>query len=198
MLILVPEEEALNPFNIHMTSTTRSIAMGIVLLLVGMVAIAVPFIAGIAASVVFGWLLLIAAIAHLVYAWSERRARAILWQVLIGIAYLAASLYMLLLPVAGVVTLTLVVAFYILAEGAFAVVLFFRLRRLRGAGWFLANGIISLLLGGMILIYWPLSSLWAVGTLMGISLLLGGIARITLPMSLPQIHGETGARGSLA
>jgi uncharacterized membrane protein HdeD (DUF308 family) len=188
----------LNPFHIHMPSTTRSIAIGVVLLLAGMVAIAVPFIAGIAASVVFGWLLLIAAIAHLVYAWSERRTGAILWQVLIGIAYLVASLYMLLLPVAGVVTLTLVVAFYIMAEGAFAVVLFFRLRRLRGAGWFLANGIISLILGGLILIYWPLSSLWAVGTLMGVSLLLGGIARIALPMSLPQIHGETGARGSLA
>ena len=188
----------MNPFHIHMPSTTRSIAIGIVLLLAGMVAIAVPFIAGIAASVVFGWLLLIAAIAHLVYAWSERRTGAILWQVLIGIAYLVASLYMLLLPVAGVVTLTLVVAFYIMAEGAFAVVLFLRLRRLRGAGWFLANGIISWILGGLILIYWPLSSLWALGTLIGVSLLLGGIARIALPMSLPQIHGETGARGSLA
>jgi uncharacterized membrane protein HdeD (DUF308 family) len=198
MLIPGPEEEALNPFHIHMPSTTRSIAIGVVLLFAGMVAIAVPFIAGIAASVVFGWLLLIAAAAHLAYAWSERRTGAILWQVLIGIAYLVASLYMLLLPIAGVVTLTLVVAFYIMAEGAFAVVLFFRLRRLRGAGWFLANGIISLILGGLILIYWPLSSLWAVGTLIGVSLLLGGIARIALPMSLPQIHGETGARGSLA
>lgn len=188
----------MNPFNLHMPSTTRSIAMGIVLLLVGMVAIAVPFVAGIAASVFFGWLLLTAAVAHLVYAWSERRAGAILLQVLIGMAYLVASLYMLLLPIPGVVTLTLVVAFYSLAEGAFAVALFFRLRRLRGAGWFLANGLISLLLGGLILVYWPLSSLWAVGTLMGVSLLLGGIARITLPFSLPQIHGEAGARGSLA
>jgi uncharacterized membrane protein HdeD (DUF308 family) len=188
----------LNPLNIQTPSTTRSIAMGIVLVLAGMVAIAVPFVAGIAASVVFGWLLMIAAIAHLVYAWSERKAGAVFWQVLIGVAYLAASLYMLILPIAGVVTLTLVVAFYILAEGAFAVAVFFRLRRLRGAGWFLANGVISLLLGGIILIYWPLSSLWAVGTLMGVSLLLGGIARISLPMGLPGVRGETGARGSLA
>jgi uncharacterized membrane protein HdeD (DUF308 family) len=97
-----------------------------------------------------------------------------------------------------VVTLTLVVACYILAEGVFAVVAFFRLRRLRGAAWFLVSGITSLLLGGLILVYWPLSSLWAVGTLMGISLLLGGIARITLPLSLPHVHGQTGARGSLA
>lgn len=188
----------MNPFNMQMPSTTRAIAMGVVLVLAGMVAIAVPFIAGIAASVVFGWLLLIGAIAHLVYAWSERRAGAVLWQVLIGIAYLVASLYLLVLPIAGVVTLTLVAACYILAEGVFAVVAFFRLRRLRGAAWFLVNGIASLLLGGLILVYWPLSSLWAVGTLMGISLLLGGIARITLPLSLPHVHGQTGARGSLA
>ena len=188
----------MNPFNLNMPSTTRSIAMGIVLLLVGLLAVAVPFIAGIAASIVFGWLLLIAAIAHLVYAWSERRPRAILWQVLIGIAYLLASLYLLLFPIAGVATLTLVVAFYILAEGTFEVVLFFRLQRRRGAAWFLVNGVISWILGGLILFYWPISSLWAVGTIMGVGLLLGGIARIALPMSLSQIPGQAGARGSLA
>src|SRR6202050_869785 len=103
----------------RMPSTTRAIAMGVVLVLAGMVAIAVPFIAGIAASVVFGWVLLIGAIAHLVYAWSERRAGAVLWQVLIGIAYLIAALYMLVLPVAGVITLTLVLACYIVVAGIF-------------------------------------------------------------------------------
>lgn len=56
-------------------------------------------------------------VAHLVYAWSQRGAGAILWQILIGIVYVVAALYMLVLPVAGVVALTLVLAFYIAAEG---------------------------------------------------------------------------------
>jgi len=180
-------EETLNSLTMQKHSTAWSITVGILLIVIGLAAIAVPFLAGVAASLLFGWLLVIAGIAHLVYAWSERRAGAVLWQILIGAVYLIAALYMLVFPIAGVATLTLVVAFYIVAEGAFEVAVFVRLRRLHGAAWFLLNGLVSLLLGGLILFYWPFSSLWAVGTLMGISLLLGGIARITLPMSSPRI-----------
>ena len=189
-------EETLNSLTMQKHSTAWSITVGILLIVIGLAAIAVPFLAGVAASLLFGWLLVIAGIAHLVYAWSERRAGAVLWQILIGAVYLIAALYMLVFPIAGVATLTLVVAFYIVAEGAFEVAVFVRLRRLHGAAWFLLNGLVSLLLGGLILFYWPFSSLWAVGTLMGISLLLGGIARITLPMSSPGIM-PLRERGSL-
>ena len=165
-------------------STFWSVAVGILLLVAGLLAIALPPIAGIAASVFFGWLLLFAGVAHLVYAWSERGAGAVLWQVLIGVVYVIAALYMLVLPVAGLVTLTLVLAYYIVVSGIFELVVFTRLRRLRGSAWFLVDGLVSLLLAGLIFFHWPLSSLWFIGTLVGISLLLSGIARITLPLSL--------------
>ena len=168
----------------HTRSATLSIVVGVLLLLVGLLAIALPFFAGIAASVFFGWLLLIAGIAHLVYAWSERGTRAVLWQILIGIAYLIAALYMLVLPVAGVITLTLVLAFYIVVAGIFELVVFSRLRGLPGTIWFLVDGLVSFLLAGLIFFHWPSSSLWAIGSLVGISLLFSGIARITFPLSL--------------
>ena len=79
---------------------------------------------------------------------------------------------MLVLPVAGMVTLTLVLAFYIVVSGIFELVGFARLRRLRGAVWFLVDGLVSLLLLGLIFFHWPWSSLWFIGTLVGISLLL--------------------------
>jgi uncharacterized membrane protein HdeD (DUF308 family) len=161
-----------------------SIFVGVLLLLAGLLAIALPFFAGIAASVFFGWLLMFAGIAHLVYAWSERGAGALLWQILIGIAYLIAALCMLVLPVAGMVTLTLVLAFYILIAGILELAVFSRLRALPGAIWFLVDGLASFLLAALIFFHWPSSSLWAVGTLVGISLLMSGIARITLPLSL--------------
>ena len=173
----------------HTRSATLSIVVGVLLLLVGLLAIALPFFAGIAASVFFGWLLLIAGIAHLVYAWSERGAGAVLWQILIGIAYLIAALYMLVLPVAGVITLTLVLAFYIVVAGIFELVVFSRLRGLPGTIWFLVDGLVSFLLAGLIFFHWPSSSLWAVGTLVGISLLFSGIARITFPLSLRVVGG---------
>jgi uncharacterized membrane protein HdeD (DUF308 family) len=180
-------EELMNTLVSYPRSAGWSIFVGALLLLAGLLAIAAPFFAGIAASVFFGWLILFAGVAHLVYAWSERGGGAILWQVLIGLVYVIAALYMLVLPIAGVVALTLVLALYIAIEGAFELVVFSMLRRLRGAVWFLIDGLVSLLLAGLIFFHWPSSSLWAVGTLVGISLLFSGIARMTLPIGRHQI-----------
>lgn len=168
------------------TSSTHSrglsIFLGILLLLAGLLSIAAPFFAGIAASVFFGWLILVAGVAHLVYAWSERGAGAVLWQVLVGIVYVIAALYMLVLPVAGVLAVTLVLTFYIALEGIFELTAFRFLRRFPGSVWFLVDGVISLLLAGLIFFHWPSSSFWAVGTLVGISLLLSGVTRLTFPL----------------
>ena len=159
-----------------------SIFVGVLLLLAGLIAIAVPWFAGIAASVFFGWLILFSGVAHLIYAWSERGAGAVLWQILIGIVYVIAALYMLVIPVGGVAALTLVLACYIALEGILELAAYSLLRRLPGTFWFLIDGIISLVLASLILFRWPSSSLWAVGTLVGISLLFSGIARLTVSM----------------
>lgn len=164
-----------------------SVFLGILLVIAGVLSIAEPFVGGIAASVFFGWLVLFGAVAHFVYAWSERAAGGILWQILIGIVYLIAALYMIFLPVAGAVTLTLVLALYILFEGVLEIAIFAHRRRLPGSAWFLVDGIISLLLGLLIFLHWPSSSIWALGTLVGISLLFSGIARLTFPMR-PQVR----------
>jgi uncharacterized membrane protein HdeD (DUF308 family) len=147
-----------------------------------MFSIAAPFFAGIAASIFFGWLILIAGVAHLVYAWSERGAGAVLWQILIGMVYLVAAFYMLMRPVSGVVALTLVLGVYIALEGVFELALFSLVRKQPGSIWFLIDGLVSLLLAGLIFFHWPSSSVWAVGTLVGVSLLFSGIARLTFPM----------------
>ncbi len=161
-----------------------SIALGIVLLVAGFLAVALPFIAGIAATIFFGWLILLSGVAHLVYAWSERGAGAIVWQILIGVVYILAALFLPFFPLAGVVTLTLVLGIYIAVEGVFELGAFAALRRFRGSYWFLIDGMVSLLLAALILFHWPSSSLWALGTLVGVSLMFSGIARITLPMGL--------------
>jgi uncharacterized membrane protein HdeD (DUF308 family) len=169
--------------SVHERPTGWSVFLGIVLILIGLVAIAVPLFASIAAAIFFGWLILIGGIAHLVYAWSERGAGAIIWQILIGIVYLIAAFYMLTHPLSGVIALTFVLGCYIAVQGIFELVLFSRLRKLPGSVWFLIDGIISLLLAGLIFFHWPSSSVWAVGTLVGISLLLSGIARFTMPVN---------------
>ena len=99
----------------EMTSATHpsgwAIALGVLLIVAGIVAIAAPFFAGVAVSLVFGWLILMAGVAHLVYAWSERGAGAVILQVLIGIVYLFAAYFLLTRPVGGVAALTLILGF---------------------------------------------------------------------------------------
>lgn len=155
------------------------IVFGILLIGTGVIAIVVPFFAGVAASLFFGSLVLFAGLAHLVYAWSAHGAGVIVWQILIGILYVLAAFTMFALPIAAMATLTLVLAFYIAVEGVFELIVFTRLRHLRSAVWFFIDGVISLLLAALLFAHWPSSSIWAIGTLVGVSLVFSGIARLS-------------------
>jgi uncharacterized membrane protein HdeD (DUF308 family) len=96
---------------------------------------------------------------------------------------------MLYMPAAGVVALTAVLAVYIALEGVLELVLFGVVRRLPGSVWFLVDGIVSLALAGLIFWGWPASSLWAVGTLVGVSLLFSGVARLMMPIRVREAAG---------
>jgi uncharacterized membrane protein HdeD (DUF308 family) len=161
--------------------------LGALLLVAGLLAVVLPFLAAVTASLFFGWLLFVGSIFHFGYAWSERGASAVLWQVLLGIIYLAAALSLLLAPIAGVFTLTLILGAYLIVEGIVELAVFFRLRALRGAVWFLVDGVVSILLAGLILAHWPSSSVWALGTLVGISLIFSGMARLMNPATSRRI-----------
>ena len=156
-----------------------SAVIGILLIILGIVAIILPFIAGIAVNLVVGWILLFAGVAHLVYAWSARGAGAVIWQVILGIVYILVAFYLLIHPARGLLTLTLVLAAYFIIEGILEIVTFFRLRSAGPAIWFLIDGIVTLILGGLIWAQWPFSSVWAIGTIIGISLLFSGITRLS-------------------
>ena len=161
--------------------TGPSIAVSVFLILAGVLAIVAPFFAGVAVSIFLGWLILFGGLAHLVYAWSERGVGAVLWQVLISLVYFVAAYYLLARPISGVVTLTLILAFYIAMQGVIELVTWMQLRRLHGGTWFLINGLVSLLVAALIFAHWPSSAAWALGTLVGVSVLMSGIARLTLP-----------------
>jgi uncharacterized membrane protein HdeD (DUF308 family) len=156
-----------------------SIAIGILLILAGLAAIVIPPVAGLAATVVFGWLIMVAGIAHLVYAWSARGAGAVVWQVILGLLYLFVAFYLIVHPGRGLLTLTLVLGSYFIVEGILEIVMFFQLRRFGPATWFLIDGIVTLLLGCLIWAQWPFSSVWAIGTLIGISLIFSGVTRLS-------------------
>ena len=101
-----------------------------------------------------------------------------IFQLLVGLVYLIGGIYFLTHTIMGVATLTLLLSCIILAEGVIEIVSYFRLRREGASSWILINGIITLLLGALIFFHWPSSSIWAIGTLVGINLLMTGISRL--------------------
>ena len=154
------------------------IAAAILFIVLGMFGIIEPGIAGLGVTLLVGWLLVVGAAMHFVAAFKGGGAKQVLFQVLIGLVYLIGGIYFLTHTIMGVATLTLLLSCIILAEGLIEVVSYFRLRNEGASAWILINGIITLLLGGLIFFHWPSSSIWAIGTLIGINLLMTGISRL--------------------
>ena len=168
-------------------ATTWSIVVSILMILTGVLAIGLPMMAGIALTVVVGWLLIFSGALHLAFAWRGRGAEAVVWEVLLGVAYGVIGFYVLANPVAGLASLTLVVAIYLFVEGVLEFILSFQLRPAPGAAWLLVDGIVTLVLAVMIWSTWPSSAAWVIGTLVGISMLFSGIARLMLSRSVRRI-----------
>jgi uncharacterized membrane protein HdeD (DUF308 family) len=95
--------------------------------------------------------------------------------------YLAAAFYRLSHPVSSVLALTLVLASYIAVKSIFELGIYSRWRYLPGTSWFLVDGIVSLFVAALIWLHWPSRALWAIGTLVGVSLIMSGIARFAMP-----------------
>ena len=164
-----------------------AIALSILMILAGCLAIFVPPAAGIAVAVLVAWLLTLSGVVHLVFAWHMRQTKGALWELLLGILYVALGVYLIAYPVAGLASLTLLLASYLFAKGILEFILAFRLRPLAGTGWLVFDGIVTLLLGVMIAASWPSSSEWAIGTLIGISMLFAGVSRLSLSLAARRV-----------
>ena len=164
-------------------ASTVSILWGVLLIVFGMLAVGSPFLAAVAVSVVVAWLIVLAGIVHLMLAFRVHGAGSRIWKVFVGIAYLCFGGYLIVHPVLGVASLTLLLASLFLIEGILDIVLYVKMRPVEGSGWMLIDGIITLLLGLMIYMQWPSSSLWAIGTLVGISMIFSGVARVMMSLA---------------
>jgi uncharacterized membrane protein HdeD (DUF308 family) len=165
-------------------ASTWSIVWGVLLILFGMLAIGSPLMAAVAVSVVVAWLIILAGVVHLILAFHAHGAGSLIWKLLVGIAYLFFGVYLIMHPLLGVASLTLVLASLFLIEGILDIVLFFKMRPMRGSSWVLIDGIITLVLGLLIYRQWPVSSIWAIGTLVGVSMIISGITRVMLSLTV--------------
>lgn len=160
------------------------IVWGVLLVILGMLAIAEPFLAAVALATFVAWLLVLVGVVHVALAFHAHSGRAVAWKLLVGVAYIFIGGYLLFRPVPGVAALTLMLAFLFLVEGVLDFMLWWKSRSVQGAFWILVDSLITLVLGGMIYVHWPSSSFYAIGTLLGISLIISGVTRVMLSLAV--------------
>ena len=157
---------------------------GIVLVILGVLALLAPAIASIAATVFFGWLLLLSGIVGLVTTFRGRQAPGFWWSLLSAAIGIVAGVLLIGWPLLGTLSLTAVLIAFLFAEGV--VTLMYALEHrsaLSGRwGWMLASGILDIGLGVLLLIGLPGTAFWALGLLLGISLIFGGWALIFMAL----------------
>ncbi len=167
-----------------------SIGLSVLMIVAGVLAIASPLAAGVAVNVLVAWLLVFSGCAHLVFAWYTRSTGGFLWELLLGVVYIFIGVYLLIHPLAGLASLTIALAIYLLLEATLEFVLGFTLRPLPGSGWLLFDGIITLILAVMIWRTWPSNTAWVIGTLVGISMLFSGTSRLMISMAARSVTSK--------
>jgi uncharacterized membrane protein HdeD (DUF308 family) len=169
--------------NLAHKTVNWSIFLSVLLIIAGFFTLMIPFLGGIGVAIFVGWAMIVSGVTHLVFAFKTHTTGGVLWELLVGVIYLFAGIYLLLHPLAGLASLTLLLAFYLFFEAIFEVIQFFQVRPRNGAGWLLFDGLVTFVLALMIWRSWPSSALWAIGTLVGISMLFSGFSRLMLALT---------------
>jgi uncharacterized membrane protein HdeD (DUF308 family) len=172
------------------------LALGIVLLLAGFAAIAFPFLSTIAAKIALGWIFLVAGIVMIVHAFSAGEWRGFFWSLLIGLLHVVVGGYLAFLPLAGILTLTILVAAFLVADGLMEVIMAFRIRPHGAWGWVLASGLVAIAAGVLIALQLPSSATWVIGVLVGIKMIFAGWSFICMALAGPRSEAPTEPRAA--
>jgi uncharacterized membrane protein HdeD (DUF308 family) len=166
------------------------LALGIILIVVGTIAVAMPFVASLATAVTFGALLLAGGIAQLVGAFWTRDWSGFFLSLLMGVLYLVLALFFLRDPGDALLAMTLLLACVLMVGGLFRIIgsLMYRFPHW---GWTLVGGIINLLLGIMIWQQWPVAGLWVIGLFVGIDLIFTGWTWVMLALAVKNVQPQT-------
>jgi uncharacterized membrane protein HdeD (DUF308 family) len=159
------------------------LALGILMIILGVFAIAAPYGATLAVQFALGWILVIGGVAEAIHAFMAKGWGGFLLELLSAILYVVVGVLLLTNPVGGALALTIVLAVFLIVEGIFKIMMAMRVRDHRGWGWLLASGVLSIILGVLIWAEWPASGLWVIGLLVGIQLLFTGWSLVMLSLA---------------
>jgi uncharacterized membrane protein HdeD (DUF308 family) len=175
-------------------------ALGILMIILGAIAIGAPFMTGVAVSLLIGWLLIVSGVAHAFHGFKATGWRGGLVQFLCALLYLGVGIMMITRPVAGLLALTMTVLVYFIVSGIFKIILAIRTENLPQRGWVTLSGILSLVLAIYVGAQFPESAMWVIGLLFGIEMMFSGWAFVMIAMAARRARdaGQPGASGEAA
>jgi uncharacterized membrane protein HdeD (DUF308 family) len=165
---------------------------GIALVILGLLALMAPAVASIAATVFFGWILLLSGIVGLVATLRARQAPGFAWSLLSALVGIVAGALLLAWPLQGTLSLTAVLIAFLLVEGVVSIMYALEHRNALSHrwGWMLASGILDVALGALLFAGLPGTALWALGLIIGINMLFGGWALMLMALRARPASGN--------
>jgi uncharacterized membrane protein HdeD (DUF308 family) len=164
------------------------IVWSVVTFVCGILAMILPLTFSFGIALIIGCLVLTAGIAHFAFAFQTRSLDGFLWQILVSVLYGMAAICLLVNPLLSVLSLTLVLAIFLLLEGSLELALYFVLKRFRHSVWVLIDGIGTLILGILMVMQWPPATPEIIGALIGISLMLSAVSRVALSLAVRTLN----------
>lgn len=168
-------------------NASAAVTAGVVLLIAGILSIAAPLAAGLSITIMVGVLLVIGGISECALAFKAGAFGRGLLMFVVGLLMTLAGLYMVMQPAAGLISLTMILVFYLVVTGVFELLIALQVRPADGWGWLMFNAIVTLLLGIMLWRQFPLSGVWAIGVLFGIKMVFSGWALIFIGRNVKQV-----------
>jgi uncharacterized membrane protein HdeD (DUF308 family) len=158
---------------------------GIVLVLLGIAALLLPLIAGLAVAILFGWLFLALGVVGLLTTFSMRHAPGFVWSLISAILTIAIGIALLVFPGIGLISLTYLLIAFFIVEGIVTIMYALEHKRelTQRWGWMLLSGVVDLFVALLILLGLPGSFTWALGLIVGINLLFGGASMVAMALA---------------
>jgi uncharacterized membrane protein HdeD (DUF308 family) len=174
-----------------LSSRTSSWSIGISILLIvcGILAILLPVEMSFGVVIVIAWMLIISGALQLIHVFRCKGFGSALWKALIASVYIATGLFLRLNLALGIAALTLLLIWFFVAQGVIEIIVYLRTRKSGASGWVLFDGVITLILGLLIWRHWPSGSLWVIGILVGINMLMTGMTRLMLSLAVRRAKG---------
>lgn len=167
-----------------------AVFMGVLTTVLGIVLLMYPLATATATTLFLGWILTFVGVAEVVFALGSQTPGAFFLRLFIAVLYGFTGIMLIVNPFTGAESLTLFVGAMLIVRGVMAMVAGFQVRPLDGWGWLVADSIANLAAGGLIIARWPSSTAWAVGTLVGASVLVTGVARTVLAARIRRGAGD--------